>query len=221
MLDLALARRMMVDGQVRPNDVTDLRLIAAFLEVAREQFLPPQQAELAYLELDVALDGGRPPRVLLKPMVLAKLMQAAEIGANDTVLDVGAATGYSSALLARLAGAVVSLEEDATLARMAAEIGRSGPGAEKITFVNGTLADGWPARAPYDVILMNGSTDIAPDRLCRQLKDGGRLVCILGSGPGSKAMLYRRDGDDMSGRPLFDAAAPLLPGFSKVPAFAF
>jgi len=230
-LDLALARRMMVDGQIRPNDVTDLRLIAAFLDVPRERFLPPQRAELAYLELDAPVgDGpvaaGSAPRVLLKPMVLAKLIQAANIGPNDTVLDVGAASGYSSAILARLAGAVVSLEEDAALARMAeaclAEgIGRSEPGGAKIAFVRGPLADGWPDRAPYDAILLNGSTDIVPERLCRQLKDGGRLVCILGSGPGSKAMLYLRDGEDISGRPLFDASAPLLPGFSKVPAFAF
>jgi protein-L-isoaspartate(D-aspartate) O-methyltransferase len=221
MLDLALARRMMVDGQIRPNDVTDLRLIAAFLEVAREHFLPPQQAELAYLEGDTPVGGGRPPRVLLKPMVLAKLLQAAEIGASDRVLDVGATTGYSSALLARIAGSVVSLEEDAALSAMAAEIGRSAPAAEKITFVNGALVDGWSARAPYDVIVVNGSTEIVPDRLCQQLADGGRLVCILGSGPGSTAMLYRKDDGDISGRALFDATAPLLPGFSKVPAFAF
>jgi protein-L-isoaspartate(D-aspartate) O-methyltransferase len=221
MLDLALARRMMVDGQIRPNDITDLRLIAAFLDVAREHFLPAQQAELAYLELDMPVGGGRPPRVLLKPMVLAKLMQAAEISADDQVLDVGAATGYSSALLARLAGAVVSLEEDTALSHAAAEIGRTESSAKTITFVNGSLVDGWAARAPYDVIVMNGATEIVPDRLCQQLKDKGRLVCILGAGPGSKAMLYRKDGNDISARPLFDATAPLLPGFAKVPAFAF
>ena len=116
MIDFAAARRMMVDGQVRTSDVTDLRLIAAMLEVPRERFVPAAKAALAYLDLDLPVkegEAGAPVRRLLKPMVLAKLIQAAEIGAGDHVLDVGCATGYSSAVLARLAGSVVALEQDA------------------------------------------------------------------------------------------------------------
>ncbi|MEI7806671.1 MAG: protein-L-isoaspartate O-methyltransferase, partial [Hyphomicrobiales bacterium] len=112
MTDFAAARRMMVDGQVRPSDVTDLRLIAAMLEVPRERFLPPEQAPLAYLDLDVAVNANASRR-LLKPMVLAKLIHAAEIVPTDLVLVVGSATGYYSAVLARVAGSVVALEEDA------------------------------------------------------------------------------------------------------------
>src|SRR5262247_3875199 len=122
MTDFAAARRMMVDGQVRTSDVTDPRLQAAMLEVPRERFLPDAQAGLAYLDLDVpvmAAGEGGVPRCLLKPMVLAKLLQAAEVGADDHVLDVGCATGYSSAILVKLARSVVALEEDARLANRA------------------------------------------------------------------------------------------------------
>lgn len=219
MTDFAAARRMMVDGQVRPSDVTDLRLIAAMLEVPRERFLPPEQAPLAYLDLDAAVNANASRR-LLKPMVLAKLIHAAEIVPTDLVLVVGSATGYSSAVLARVAGSVVALEEDANLARQASEV-LSATGTAFVTPVTGPLVNGWPNQSPYDVILLNGATEIVPQALCKQLKDGGRLVCVLGSGPGSKAMLYRNAGGEISGRPIFDATAPLLPGFAKAPAFAF
>jgi protein-L-isoaspartate(D-aspartate) O-methyltransferase len=120
MTDFAAARRMMVDGQVRTSDVTDLRIVAAMLELPRERFVPEAKADLAYLDFDIVVKeatAGAPARRLLKPMVLAKMIQAAEVGASDRVLDVGCATGYSSALLSRLAASVVALEEDAALAR--------------------------------------------------------------------------------------------------------
>jgi protein-L-isoaspartate(D-aspartate) O-methyltransferase len=220
MTDFKTARRMMVDGQVRPNDVTDPRLIGAFLEVPREHFVPAAQAAIAYLDLDVPVLQGAEPRYLIKPMLLAKLLSAAGIKEGEHVLDVGSAIGYSSAILSKIAGSVVALEPDAELSKLAQDNLRA-TGSSGIAAVVGPLSKGWPGQSPYDVIVLNGATEIAPLELCKQLKDGGRLVGVLGRGPASKAMLYTKSGDDISGRIIFDAAAPLLPGFAKVPAFAF
>lgn len=215
MTDSAVARRHMVDGQVRTADVTDLRLISAMLEIPRERFVPAASAGLAYIDLDVPVGAGRR---LLKPMVLAKLIQALDLSGSDRVLDVGCATGYGAAVLARVAGEVIALETDPGLAKSAGSELSSQP---NIRLVTGALADGWPANAPYDAILLEGATEVVPSALCRQLKDGGRLVCVLGSGPGPKAMLYRRSGEEVGGRPIFDATAALLPGFAKPQVFAF
>ena len=223
MFDFAAARRMMVNCQVRTSDVTDLRLIAAMQELPRERFLPAANAQLAYLDLDVPVTestAGAAVRRLLKPAVLAKLLQAAEIRGSDHVLDVGCATGYASAILARLACSVVALEEDASLGRLAEDNLRA-VGALNATVVSGPLAEGWPQEAPYDFILLNGATEIPPMSLLRQLKEGGRMVGVVGGGPATKAMLYRAVGHDVSGWPIFDAAAPLLPGFKQPAAFAF
>jgi len=223
MIDFAAARRIMVDSQVRTNDVTDSRLIAAMLAVPRERFVPAERADLAYVDFDVpvtAAESGKPARRLLKPMVLAKLLQAAEIAGGDRVLDVGCATGYSSAVLARLAGAVIAVEEDAGLAARARENLRAA-GAGQVQVVSGPLADGAPTQGPYDVILVNGAFEVAPKVLLHQLKPGGRLVGVLSSGPAGKAMLYCSIGGDCGGRPIFDAAAPLLPGFAAPAAFVF
>lgn len=221
MIDFAAARRMMVDGQIRTADVTDRRLLGAFLDLPRERFFPEDKATLAYLDLDaVVSDVGMPVRSLLKPMVLARLIQAAEIAETDRVLDVGCASGYSTALLARLAGSVIGLEEDSTLVRQAndtlAEVG-----IKNAKVVAGPLARGYAAEAPYDAIVVEGSAEILPTALTDQLKEEGRLVCLLGRGPGAKAMLYRRIGTELSGRAIFDGAAPALPGFAKPPAFVF
>jgi protein-L-isoaspartate(D-aspartate) O-methyltransferase len=215
MTDFAAARQHMVDGQVRTSDVTDPRIISAMREIARERFVPPESVGLAYLDLDLPLGGGR---CLLKPMVLAKLIQAADIGPTEHVLDVACATGYGAAVLAQVAGSVIALEEDKKLAAFAAGTLANVP---NLTRATGPLASGWAGAAPYDAIIVEGATEVAPHALCRELKDGGRLVCVLGSGPGAKAMIYCRSGDDFGGRPLFDAAAPLLPGFAKQPVFAF
>jgi protein-L-isoaspartate(D-aspartate) O-methyltransferase len=217
MTDYAAARRNMVDGQVRTVDVTDLRVISAMQEVARERFVP--QAALAYIDFEVPVGGGAlASRRLLKPMVLAKLIQAADLVAADRVLDVGCATGYGAAVLAHIAGQVVALEQDAGLAKAARAALSSLP---NVSVVSGPLTEGWPQGAPYDVVVLEGATEVVPQALCRQLKDGGRLVCVLGFGPGSKATLYRRSGEDVGGRPIFDASAALLPGFEKPLVFAF
>jgi protein-L-isoaspartate(D-aspartate) O-methyltransferase len=217
MIDFAHARRMMVDGQIRPNDVTDRDLIAALLEVPRERFVPPALASVAYLDRDLPVDDQR---MLLKPMVLARLIQAAEVGADDRVLDVACATGYSSAVLARLGATVVALEDDAARARRCTET-LAQLGIVNVTTVCGPLDAGWPALAPYDVILVNGAFEVEPDELFAQLTEGGRLVGILGGGHPGKAMLYRKDRGEIGGRVLFDASAPVLPAFRQAPAFVF
>lgn len=219
MTDFAAARRNMVDGQVRTADVTDLRIIAAMQEVPRERFLPPALAGLAYLDLDVpAGGGGSVPRRLLKPMVFAKLLQAADLAGTDHVLDVGCATGYGAAVLARIAGQVVALEQDPALAKAATAALAS---EANVSVASVPLTEGWPPGGPYDVILLEGAAEEVPPALLRQLKDGGRLLCVLGAGPGAKAMVYRRSGEDIGSMPIFDAAAAILPGFVKPPEFAF
>ncbi len=217
MTDFSAERRHMVDGQVRTADVTDLRVITAMLEVPREHFVPPAATSLAYLDHDLAVGEGNARR-LLKPMVLAKLIHAADISASDRVLDVGCATGYAAAVLARIAGHVVALEQDTSLAKMAKAALSSVP---NVSVVSGPLVYGWKQGAPYDVILLEGATEVEPQAFCSQLKDGGRLICVLGLAPGAKAMLYRRSGEEMGGRAIFDASAALLPGFAKLPVFAF
>jgi protein-L-isoaspartate(D-aspartate) O-methyltransferase len=215
MTDFASARRHMVDGQIRTTDVTDLRVISAMLEVPRERFMPPASTGLAYLDMDVPVGAGRK---LLRPMVMAKLIQAAELTATDRVLDVGCATGYTAAVLAHIVNHVVALEQDTGLAQAARAALSVQPNVE---VVSGPLAEGWARGASYDVVVVDGATEVMPQALCKQLKDGGRLVCVFGSGPASKAMLYRRSGEEVGDRPVFDASAGLLPGFAKTPVFAF
>jgi protein-L-isoaspartate(D-aspartate) O-methyltransferase len=216
MTDFATARRHMVDGQVRTADVTDLRILNAMLEIPRERFVP-DSADLAYLDLDLPV-GKSGSRRLLKPMVLGKLIHAADIAAGDRVLDVGCATGYGAAVLARVAGQVVALEQDADLAQ-AARTALSGQA--NVTVVSGVFTAGWPQKSPYDAIVLEGATEIPPETFLGQLKQGGRLVCVFGGGPSAKAMLYCRSGDELGGRPIFDASATVLPGFAETPVFAF
>jgi protein-L-isoaspartate(D-aspartate) O-methyltransferase len=215
MTDFSTARRHMVDSQVRPSDVTDQRVISAMLDVARERFVPPAATALAYLDQDLAVSAARR---LLKPMVLAKLLNAADLAETDRVLVVGCATGYSAAVLAGIAGQVVALEEDASLAN-AAQAALAG--LANVSVVSGPLTAGWTQGGPYDVILLEGATEIEPQGFCSQLKDGGRLLCVLGTEPNAKAMLFRRSGSELGGRAIFDAAAALLPGFAKKREFAF
>ena len=215
MTDFAAARRHMVDGQVRTADVTDLRIISAMQEVPRERFAPPEAVGLAYLDLALPVGGGR---CLVKPMVLAKLIQALDLEPTDRVLVVGCATGYTASVLARIAGQVVALEQDEKLAQAAQAALAAQP---NVTVARGALVEGFASGAPYDAILIDGAVEFVPDALRRQLKDGGRLACVLGVPPHATARLYRRSGDELGDRAIFDAAATLLPGFAKTPVFAF
>lgn len=220
MIDFAQARRTMVDGQVRVNDVTDAAVIAAMLDVPREKFVPDQRAPLAYIDEDLCVQeaaNARPARYLMEPMVLAKLLQALELTPESNVLDIGCATGYAPAVLARVAGRVVALEEDSALAEIAKRHAR----AWNFEAVTGKAAAGWAAAAPYDAILIEGAVEQIPQALTDQLKDGGRLGAVIRSGAAAKAMLYVRTGQHVSARRLFDAAIPPLPGFEAPETFVF
>jgi protein-L-isoaspartate(D-aspartate) O-methyltransferase len=224
MLDFAAARRAMVDGQVRTADVTDYAVIAAMLEIPRERFVPDGLAPLAYLDRDIPLNGNGVPGVatrwLMKPMVLSRLVQAAAPGPQDRVLVVACGTGYSAAVLGRLAGSVTALESDTVLAEQA-RAALSTVGASNVTVVTGPLANGAPANSPYQVILIDGGVETIPQALFDDLAPGGRLLAVVCAGPAGKATLFQPVNGEVGGRPLFDAMLPLLPDFRKAPAFVF
>lgn len=213
MTDFAAARINMVENQIRCNAVTDPGIIAAMSEVAREDFVPPSVKTLAYMDQDIAVAHGR---YLMQPRTFAKLCQAAAISGSDTVLDVGCATGYASAILARVAAKVVSLEENLELA----EIARANLGGVA-TVVTGALNKGVPDKAPYDVIFLNGSIPLKPDALCEQLAEGGRLIAIVGNGAVGHATVFVRANEAVTSRVVFDSPAQPLPGFEIAKSFVF
>jgi protein-L-isoaspartate(D-aspartate) O-methyltransferase len=217
----ATARQKMVDGQVRTNDVTDRRIIDAMLAVPRELFVPEDKRALAYLDVDLDVtEGGSAKRYIIKPQVIAKLLQAAEIEPGNKVLVVGCATGYAAALAARLAASVVATESDpALVARGTAILGQLG--LPSVTVKTAPSADGDPAEAPYDAIVLNGATEVAPERLFEQLAEGGRLVGVFAMNKPARATIVTRWHADLGHRTLFDAAAPVLPGLERQPNFVF
>jgi protein-L-isoaspartate(D-aspartate) O-methyltransferase len=217
MFDAAAARRHMVDGQIRTADVTNPRLIAAIETVPRELFVAPPLAAQAYCDGDIALGKGR---ALLRPRVLAKLIQGAVLRTGEHVLDIGCGTGYSSAVLSHMGASVVALEEDGELARRA-EAALAAAGTKDVVLAIGPLTSGWPAAAPYDFILLDGAIEVPPKALGQQLRPSGRLAAIFGTGPAAKAMIYHVIEGQLVGRPIFDAGALLLPGFAAPPAFVF
>jgi len=221
MSGFATARQKMVDGQVRPNDVTDIRILDAMLAVPREAFVPPSQRAVAYLDLDLDIsEGGAGKRVLIKPQVLAKMLQAAEIKPTDKVLVAGSVPGYAAAVVARLAGQVVATEGDPAQVAKAKDV-LAQLGLANVTFKTSSAADGDPADAPFDVIVLDGATEVAPERLYGQLRDGGRLVGVFATTKPPRAMIVTRSHGDFGNRALFDASVPVLPGLERLPAFVF
>jgi protein-L-isoaspartate(D-aspartate) O-methyltransferase len=227
MIDFERQRLTMVESQLRPNEVTDTRLLAAMRTLPRERFVPPPLKKLAYMDEGIAVFpaiDGAPARFLLAPMVLARLVQLAAVEPHDTVLDVGCATGYSTAVLARLGRSVVGLEPEPELAK-AASLALRELNIANAEIVKGALAKGHPEAGPYDVILLNGSVPTVPETLLAQLKEGGRLVAVVrGSANNAsqgKAYLFVKADGEASGLPHFDAGARPLPGFAPEPSFAF
>ena len=213
MTDFAAARLNMVENQVRCNAVTDLGVIAAMTGVAREQYVPPANQGVAYMDQDLSVGHGR---YLMQARSFAKLVQAAAIAETDSVLDIGCATGYSTAILARMAARVVAVEENADLAAQAT---KSLTGIA--TVVTGPLADGAAGQGPYNVIFLNGSVPAKPEKLCAQLAEGGRLVAIVGEGPVGQAKVYVKANGSVTCRTVFDTPAHPLPGFETAKTFVF
>jgi len=219
MTDFALARRNMIDGQLRPNRVTNAQLLAAIGELPRERFLPEATRSVAYADDDVPLGNGR---YLMEPMVLARLIQALQPRPEDRAMVVAAGPGYGAALLARLVHSVVAVESDPTLAaaaeRTAKELGITG-----IRQTIGKLEQGAAESAPYDVILIEGAVQVVPQAIFDQLAEGGRLTTVIAGPPGASgvAQLFMKEGGMVSGRPLFDSGTPSLPGFAPPPRFTF
>ena len=212
------ARLNMIDNQLRPNKVTDERVIDAFMHTRREIFAPERLRGVAYVDDDLPLGGGR---YLMQPMVAARLLQAAAVKPKDAALVVGAGVGYEAALLALLGRSVVALEDDGELAR----IGRAALVDHRIasvSYAETSLPLGHRQWAPYDVILFSGAVPAVPREISGQLAEGGRLAVVLRPGPGiGRAALITRTGEVLAQRVMFDAATPLLPGFVARPGFVF
>ena len=212
------ARVNMIDSQLRPNKVTDERVITAFMRIRRELFVPERLRGVAYVDDDLPLGGGR---YQMKPMVAARLLQAAMVEARDTALVVGAGVGYEAALLALLARSVIALEEDPELAR----IGRSALVDHRITsvsYVEAPLPLGHRQRSPYDLILFAGAVPAIPEEITSQLAEGGRIAVVLRPHECvGRATLITRTGGALASRVIFDAVTPLLPSFVAKRAFSF
>lgn len=222
MTDFTAARINMVENQVRCNAVTDARLIAAMSDVPRENFVPASRRGIAYMDEDVRLteSGAGAARYLLQPRAFAKLVQLAEIRESDRVLDLGCATGYSTAVLAKLAKTVVGVEENEALA------GAASTALERLRIGNahvvaGRLRAGYAKEAPYDVILLNGSVPVAPSELFDQLSESGRLVAVIGEGTAAHGHVFVKSNGVVSGRTAFDAIVQPLAGFEVAERFVF
>ncbi|WP_262267896.1 MULTISPECIES: protein-L-isoaspartate O-methyltransferase family protein [Microvirga] len=220
MVDFTQARRMMVDGQLRTFDVNDMPLLDAMDSVPRELFVLPGRESLAYIDQDILVSDGGESRYMLSPMILGRMIQALEIDPGDNVLDVAGGRGYASAVFRALGARVTLLESDESLAAAARQC-LGAAGCDDVAVATGALEQGYAAHAPFDAILVNGSVEVRPDGLLRQLGEGGRLVCVKGRGRAARATLYVRSGDAIGERSLFEAAAPLLAPFVQPAGFTF
>jgi protein-L-isoaspartate(D-aspartate) O-methyltransferase len=216
-MDFELARRNMVESQIRTNKVTNADLLRVLETVPRERFLPPEYVHAAYVDEDVPIAPGR---FLMEPMVFARLVQLTDPQVTDRALVVGSGTGYGAAVLAQLARSVVALESDPALAARGRErFARLA--IDGATQAEGPLTEGWPLKAPYDVILVEGAAEVLPGSLFEQLADGGRLVAVIETDGIGRATLFDKRTDVLSHRVVFDAGVPILPDLKRKRGFVF
>ncbi len=217
MSEYAVQRANMVECQLRAGRVANPALLEAMGAVAREEFAPIALKPVAYVDEDLTFEG----RVLVEPMVFARLVQCAEPGPEDYVLDVGAALGYSSAVLGRLAGAVVALESNGALAERAHKA-LAAAGSDNVLVAQGPLEEGCPDEAPFSIIVIQGAVASVPPALLDQLAEGGRLLAVLRPGSGlGQATLFTKRGGVVSSRTVFDAGTPYLAGMAPRQEFVF
>lgn len=223
MEDFAAARTKMVDSQLRTEGVTDHAILDAMGDIPRERFVPARLRPLAYIDEDLSVkdaSADTPARYLMEPAPLARLIQLAEIEAEDIVLDIGCATGYSTAVLARLGNSVVAVEDDAELASQASE-NLVDLGVANAAVVTAPLVAGYPSEGPYDVIFVGGAVEFVPATLFEQLKDDGRLVAVVGYGRAALANVFTRTDKEIGSRSAFNAHLRPLPGFARPKTFVF
>jgi protein-L-isoaspartate(D-aspartate) O-methyltransferase len=216
MPDFTARRKMMVDTQVRPSDVTKFPIIEAMLRIPREAFVPPAKREAAYVGENLDLGGGR---VVLEARTLGKMLDALDVRGNELVLDVACGLGYSTAVIARLAEAVVGVEENEDMASDA-QAALSANACDNAVVHVGPLTDGAAQHGPYDVIIVQGAIQEFPETLSAQLKDGGRVACVFMQGALGVARVGRKSDNHIVWRDVFHASAPVLPGFGRAPVFA-
>jgi len=216
MSDYADRRTMMVDTQIRPSDVTKFTIIEAMLSVPREVFVPSAKREAAYADAAMPLGSGR---FMVEPRTLAKMLDALDVTNTDLVLDLGAGYGYSSAVLARMAEAVVAVEPNEEFATEAQDA-LNEVSADNVIWHTGALVEGAEKLGPYDVILVQGGVEMVPDALVSQLKDGGRIGCLFMDGPLGSVKIGYKSAGSISWRFAFNATAPMLDGFANESSFA-
>lgn len=220
MSDFETARRNMVDGQLRPTKVTDTRILDAMGSLPREMFTSMTRQGIAYIDEDIEVAPGR---YMMEPVVLARLVQALDVGAEDSVLVIGAGAGYDAALIGKLAGPVLAIESDSALVEAASMV-INHLGIDNVAVVEAPLADGFPAQAPYDLVFFGGAVPEVPARIAEQVSPGGRIVAVLGgaeNGILGRATILTRTGGSLSGRAIFDAGTRPLPGFETAAEFVF
>ena len=217
--EFAQARKMMVDCQIRPTKVTDTRILDAFGTVPREDFVSRHQRAIAYIDEDLQVPGGR---CMMEPMVLARLIQALTVEADHNILVVGCGTGYSAAILARIAGSVIAVETRGQLVEKAQET-LVATGVDNAVAIKGRLTDGFAKEGPYNGILVEGAVETIPDQILNQLTADGRLVAVWrpAGHPVGVASQWTRAGDAYIRKPLFDAQVPLLDEFRSKREFVF
>lgn len=216
MTDFETRRRMMVDTQVRPSDVTKYPVLEALLEVRREMYVPDALRDVAYMDNSITLGENR---IVLEARTFSKILDTLDIQQDEMALDIGCGLGYSAAVLGKLCEAVVAVEEDETLASEAEAILGS-EGADNVAVVGGALTEGAAKHGPYDVIILEGAVEEMPEALTDQLKEGGRIAAVFMDGALGMVRVGLKSGGTISWRFSFNATAPVLPGFSKAPSFA-